>query len=584
MKTITRVLAYIGGLVVLVAVIGWAQVLFNGGPPKLGKQVVLTLDVTDVLEGSKKNGGLLSQILPREDGATAIVRTLDRARRDERVLGLVARFGETEPPLAIAQEVRAAIQRFKAAGKFTIAYAPSFGEAADATKSYYLASTFAEVWVQPVGLIGLNGLSFETPFLRGLLDRYGLKPEFVTRKAYKTAAANLTDTAMSPANRTMMTSLLDDLSQQLITGIAENRGLPVAAVDKLFGSGPINTRQALAQKLIDRAGYQDELLEYLQQKAGKQARLTALLDYAAASDTDLPDNLAKITPDEHKRIAVINLRGPIHLGESVRIPSRQSAGADTITSAIATAAHDKNIKAIVLRIDSPGGSPAASETIRRALILAEKGHDTDAAKPVIVSMGTVAASGGYWVASGAKYIVANPATLTGSIGVVIGKVSAERLSRDFGINWDGVSKGAMANILSPAHGFSQAERATIDSMADDIYGDFINRVAEARHMTPQAVETLAQGRVWTGAQAHNLKLVDELGGLDTAINRAKEMIGLTADTPVYIDTLPHPQTRLERLMDLVDYYKDLATRAPAMGAAIESAVNPGLVEAPPLRF
>lgn len=585
MKTITRILAVIGGLVVILATLGWAQALLGSREPKLANQIVLTLDVTEALQGGKKTGGLLSDFLPHEDGVNSIIRVLDRARKDERVLGLVARFGEAEPSLADAEEIRAALLRFKAANKFTIAYAASIGEAASANKSYYLASSFDELWLQPVGLVGLNGVSFETPFLRGLLDRVGLKPEFVTRKAFKTAAANLTDTSMSAANRTMMTGLLNDLTRQMIEGIAENRNLPVATVEKLFGNGPFTTAEALQAKLIDRVGYQDELLENLRQKAGKEARLTNVFDYLHATNNhDLPKSLADTKPDAHKRIAIINLRGPIHLGDSVRVPSRQSAGADTIATAISDALDDKDVMVIILRIDSPGGSPAASETIRRAVMLAERGTTDTKPKPVIVSMGSVAASGGYWVASGAKYIVANPATLTGSIGVVVGKVSAEKLSRDIGVNWDGVSDGPMANLLSPARGFNTAERAKIDAMADDVYSNFISRVAEGRQLTPAAVEQLAQGRVWTGAQAYNLKLVDELGGLDTAINRAKEKMGLTADTPVYIDTYPRQPSRLQQLLDMAKYYQELASSIPAMGVSVESTLRPGLIEAPALRY
>lgn len=584
MKTLTRILAFIGGCVVVLAMLGWAQVLFFNDKPKLGSEIILALDMTDALEGGKKSRGVLGQIMPKQDNINTIIRALDRARKDDRVVGLIVRFSEAEPSLTDAQELRAAIKRFKAANKFTIAYAASFGEGTGANKSYYLASSLAEVWLQPVGLVGLNGVSFETPYLRGLLDRVGLKPEFITRKAYKTAASNLTDTGMTPANRLMMTSLLDDLTQQMIGGIAENRNLPVPTVAKLFGNGPFNTAEALAAKLVDRIGYQDELLEHIKQKASKKARLTGIFDYADVSQHDAPKALANTTPDPDKRLAIITVSGPIHLGDSARLPSRQSAGSDTITTAIADAVDDPTIKAIVLRIDSPGGSPAASETIRRSIILAERGTGHTTPKPVIVSMGSVAASGGYWVASGAQYIIANPATLTGSIGVVIGKVSAEKLSRDFGVNWDGVSQGPMANMLSPARGFNAAERAKIDSMADDVYADFTARVAEARKLSPAAVEALAQGRVWTGAQALNLKLVDEIGGLDTAIIRAKEKMGLSADTPVYLEKLPHPPTRLQQLLELADYYKDFASSVPGFGVAIESAISPGLVEAPQLQF
>lgn len=576
MKIITRILAVIGGMVVAISVLGWISALSTDRTPKLAQQIVLTIDVADALNGDDRNLGVLNQLLPREDGVTAMVHALDRARRDERVLGLVARFGEVEPGLAAAQELRDAVKRFKDAGKFTVAYAASFGEAGNAVKSYYLASTFEQVWVQPVGFVGLNGLSFEAPFLRGLLDRYGIKPEFVTRRAYKTAMAHMTDKGLTPANREMVASLLDDLSDQMIAGIAENRGLPVEEADRLFGSGPHTAADALATRLIDKIAYQDELLEHIKQKAGEKARLTNLFDYAIASDDDLPAALKATRPDENKKIAVITLQGPIHMGDSVRLPRRQSAGSDTIAAAIAYAAENKKIGAIVLRIDSPGGSPAASETIRRAVTMAQQ--DKKHPKPVIVSMGSVAASGGYWVASGAKHIIAEPATLTGSIGVVVGKVSFEQLSRNLDINWDGLSRGSTANLLSPARGLNATERAKLENIADVIYGDFLQRVQESRNLEPAAAEALAQGRVWTGAQALQNGLVDELGGLDLAVRRAKEQMGLNAETPAYLVMLPKPPSRLQQLGELLKFYQRFGSLLPTWAEQVRAITAPGLIE------
>lgn len=581
-KIIVRILATIGGIVVLLSLLGWLQMWQDNKAPQLADQMVLALDLSETLDGNTASGHWWQQLMTPDEGVSSAVRALDRARRDERVLGLVARFGSYQPTLAEAQEIRAALQRFKSSGKFTVAFAPSFGEGDNALKSYYLASTMAEVWLQPVGLVGLHGLSVETPFLRGLLDKYGVLPEFATRKSYKMAAANLTDRGLSPANRTMMTSLLDSLSDQLIEGIAENRNLPPATVRQLFGRGPLNTNDALAAKLIDKVGYQDELLLELNNRAGDDARLTNLFDYLYASDHDLPSLLTQERPDPDKRVAIITLTGPIHLGHSVQVPRNESAGADSIVDAIADAVEDNTIKAIILRIDSPGGSPAASETIRRAVQLAQQGHSDNAAKPVIVSMGTVAASGAYWIASTADYIVANPATLTGSIGVVVGKVSVGQASRNFGINWDNVSSGAMANLFSPARGFNTAERRVVETMADDVYADFIKRVAEGRKLSPAAVESLAQGRVWTGQQARELQLVDALGGLDVAINKAKEKMGLSADTPVYLENLPRPLSRFERLLELAEYYQQFGVALPAFKAQLMNALAPLPVEAPAL--
>jgi protease-4 len=567
-KLLRKICTILGAIMLVLLVL--AGIGAVGNQPRLPDKIVLTLNIDEALTANE-TGGLLASLLPAPDPTLDIIRAIDRARRDDRVLGLIVKFGNAEPALAQAQEIRAALQRFKASKKFSYAYAPSFGELSPATRSYYLASTLDEVWVQPLGLVGLNGIAFEMPFWRGLLDTYGVKAEFIQRKAYKTAMAGMTDRGFTPEHRTMMTTLLDDITRQTAAGIAENRALPQATVAALLGTGPLAATDALQKRLIDKIAYQDELLDTVKQKAGKDARATPLFDYLALSDRALPAGFT--TPDSNKAIAVIDVQGVIHSGKSTRMPGRRSAGADTIVSAFDAALKNDAIKAVVLRIDSPGGSAVASETIRRAVMKTEM-----AGKPVIVSMGTVAASGGYWVASGAKTILAMPATLTGSIGVVSGKLSGGDLLRQHNIAWGQIASGDSATMWSPATGFTATQRLQLEKMTDVIYDGFKQRVMEARGLDATTAERVAQGRVWTGAQAKDLKLTDDVGGMYEALNIARNKLGIVPDAPVAIVRLPAPPSAREQAMELLKFYRHGAIALPAAIDGMANALLPGTAQ------
>ncbi|MGE3769342.1 MAG: signal peptide peptidase SppA [Bdellovibrionales bacterium] len=566
-KVLRKICTFIGAVVLILFVVGLVGRIVAGGP-SVPDKVVMTINIDEALTGGR-NLGLLNQFLPPEDSTLDIVRAIDRARRDERVTGLVMRFGNAEPGLAQAQEIRNALLRFKETKKFSVAFAPSFGELSPATRSFYLASTADEVWVQPLGLVGLNGIAFEMPFWNGLMEKYGVKAEYTQRKDYKTAMASFTDKGLTPAHREMMTALLDDVSQQLAAGIAENRKLPAETVAGIIGTGPLTAAKALELKLIDKIAYQDELIDYIKAKAGKKARPMPVFDYLNASTNDPPANFVKV--DKNKAVAVIDIKGVIHSGESVRLPGRTSAGAVTIIGALETAMKNKSIKVIILRIDSPGGSAVASETIRRAAIKANE------KKPVIVSMGTVAASGGYWIATASKHLIAEPATLTGSIGVVAGKMSGAGLLRAYDVNWEQLSVGENATMWSSGTGFTQSQRTKLDEVADEIYDGFKDRVMEARGLDAATAEAVAQGRVWTGRQALERKLVDALGGMDVAFNLAREKMGLAADTPVATLRLPAPPSTRQQLMELMKFYREGAMILP--GVIDVLTAQPGMVQA-----
>ncbi len=590
-KALRKFFTLIGFVVVMVSLIGYGIGFYKYEKSlHLPDKFVLTIDFTEPLVETAQSSPL---DMVRGDSAgievAQVVRTLDRARRDGRVAGLVARFGATEPQLARAQEVRTALERFKASGKFTLAYAASFGELQPADKAFWLASQMDQVWVQPGGLVGLTGIGLDMPFFRGLLDQYGVKPDVLTRKGYKTAMANATDKGFTPQHREMLNGLLDTLYTQLVEGMAAGRKLDPATIKSLMDRGPLTAQQALDIKLIDRIAYEDEATAEAKTKAGlidkkDEDSLVHWQDYSYVTDHRPAKEMPKTAPDD-KVIALINLNGVIHQGESVEGPlgGFETAGADTIVGALDQALEDKSVKAIVLRVDSPGGSAVASETIRRAVMRADA-----AGKTVIVSMGATAASGGYWVATGAKTLIAEPATLTGSIGVVAGKFSVGELLKRFNVNVEYLQRGQNAAMWSAMRPFTEAQTAKLNELLDVTYGDFKQRVMDARGLDAATAEAVAQGRVWTGSEALSRKLVDELGGLDLAIRHAKEKIGVDPETPVNILALPQAPSRTEQLVNLlkngIGSFAVLSQFSTILGGLSTELQPQGIVQMPNLRL
>ena len=589
-RALTKFFTFVGALVITLSLLGWAIGFYKYEQSlHLPNHIVLQVDLTQPLTETS-GGGLLDSLTGDKEGVQVmdLVRTLDRARRDGRVAGAVLRFGSEQPTLARAQEVRDAIVRFKQAGKFTIAYAASFGELTPGDRAYWLAAQCDQIWLQPGGLVGLSGLAADLPFARGLLDQYGIKPDVLTRKAYKTAFSTATDKSLTSQNREMMSDLLDNLYGQLVDGIATGRRLDDAQVRKLIDGGPEGAQDAFANHLIDVIGYPDQAIDAAKKKAGLGAKddLTDWNHYAYATDHRSPHEIPDAAPAS-KSIALIRLTGLIHQGESVEgaLGGFETSGADTISDALDDARQNDDVKAVVLRIDSPGGSAIASETIRRAVQRIEQ-----TGKPVIVSMGATAASGGYWVATGARTIIANPATLTGSIGVVAGKFAIGDFLKRFNITTERLQRGQNAAMWSALTPFSDGERAKLNTLLDSVYADFKDRVKQARGLDDATVEALAQGRVWTGAEAKERKLVDELGGLDLAMRRAKEKIGVDIDTPAHLVILPEEPSKTDRLLQLLhtglgslDMLTGLNTMLHGLSVELPSAPS-GAVQMPDLRL
>lgn len=532
-----RFFALLGGLFFVLVVIGAALFLWlRPLAPSVPGAAILALDLTAPYTETTSSSDLASLLIEERPSLRDVLDALEQAGNDPRIKGVFARIGDSDMELAQAQELRDAIAGFRAKGKPAVIYADSFGELGSGTRSYYLATAFDEIWLQPLGQLGVVGLRAELPFFRGTLDKLGIEPRFAQREEYKTAMNMLTERSMTPAQREETQGLIGSLFGQIVQGIAAGRKLDAGAVRALINRGPLTGREALDARLVDHIGYRDEALAATRARSGGTAQLLPLGDYIDASG---PAHRSGPT------IALIYANGIIQRGASAQNPLAGGGiiGADTLVRAFRAAARDKDVRAILFRIDSPGGSAVASETIWRAVAEARQ-----AGKPVIASMGDVAGSGGYYIAAGADRIVADPATLTGSIGVVGGKVLLDGLIEKMGASWDAVQQGDNAGIASPLQDFTPAGRARFEAFLDEVYAGFKDRVATGRKLSPDAVEAAAKGRVWTGEDAKPRGLVDVLGGYEMALGLAKQAANIPADRDVTLQLFPRPSDTTSALL------------------------------------
>jgi protease IV len=529
--------AVIGALVFVAIIAGIGVMLWSRTRgPTLADNTVLSVDIGAGFPDAPPSSALSKLIYPGRQSLRDVLDALDRASDDPRVSGLIARFGDGELGLAGAQELRNAILRFRAKGKRTVAYADSFGEFSSGTRSYYLASAFDDIWVQPLGIVGLVGLRAEEPFFRGTLDLLGIVPRFDHREQYKSATDPLTEKAMTDPDREQIGALLNSVYGQIVAGIATDRKLDEGAVRALVDRGPLLAQEALDAHLITHVGYSDEAMASLGLEPGGAKRPVSLERYLAAAGRPHQSG---------PEIALIYASGLITRGtggDSTFVGSGE-AGADSLIRAFRLAERDPQVRAILFRIDSPGGSAVASESIWRETLRAK-----EAGKKLIVSMGDVAGSGGYYIAAAADKIVADPATLTGSIGVLAGKVLVSGLLDKIGAGTSAVDVGADAGIFSAFKDFSPQEHQRFETFLDDIYSGFKNRVAEGRKMDAAAVEAVAKGRIWSGADAKAKGLVDALGGYDTALALAKQEAGIPPTSDVTIKIFPPPESPVSALL------------------------------------
>lgn len=503
---------------------------------------ILTLDLAPGIVATRPDSPLARAAMGNNLVMRDVLEALDAAGRDERVRGLMLRVGRGSLGLADAQELRDAIKEFRDQGKFALAFAESFGEGGNGTIDYYVGASAGNIWMQPSGDLALTGFTLQSPFVRGLLDKIGISPRMDQREEFKGAMNMFTDSAQPEPQRQNLQQLADSWIAQVAAGSGADRDIAPEALRALIDQAPFDATAAKENGLIDRIGYLDEARAAALEAAGATA------DDSAAEFLNIADYARSQRPEDEDGavLALIYGLGPIALAESESDPVFGSLvmGADTIAQAIRDAVEDPDVRAIVFRVDTPGGSYVASDVIWREVQRAR-----DAGVPVIVSMGNVAASGGYFVAAPANAIVAQPGTITGSIGIVAGKMVFADLWDKVGVTWSGVKAGANADMWSVNKDFSPAAWARLQSLLDRAYDDFTGKVAAGRDMPIEKVIEAAKGQVWTGEDAKALGLVDTLGGLRTAKTVAAEISGISPGETVRFKVFPAARDPIEALFE-----------------------------------
>jgi protease-4 len=499
--------------------------LMVGREPQVSSNSALLLRVSGDLQETEPLGAL-GQLFEPPPTVRSVVDALRKAKVDRRISAVVIRPSGSTALWAKVQEVRDAVADFRTSGKPVIAYLEYGGE-----QEYYLATACDKVFLMPAATLDLTGMATYELFLRGMLDKIGAYPDALHVGEYKTAANTFTETTFTPSHREMSESLNRDLYEQLVHGLAQGRQKTDQEIRGLIDHGPFLPEDAVRAGLIDDVAYEDELDDKIQLPGG----LPRFIENEEYRQVDP----SRFGLNRGPRIAVIYAVGLIASGRSSYDAAQQVVGSDTVVEYLRKARADSSVRAIVLRIDSPGGSAIASDVIWREVML------TKDVKPVIASMSDVAASGGYYIAMPAHAIVAEPATLTGSIGVVMIKFVIDGTLKKLGVNVEGVYSGEYADIYSPVRPFSAEERKRIEEAMQATYDTFVEKAAAGRNTTPERIDTVAQGRVWTGRQAKQVGLIDELGGLERALAIAKQRAKLSPGAEVELIVYPPRRSLFE---------------------------------------
>jgi protease IV len=527
------------GLAIFVSFAGMLvlYVIVSQGP-------VVPDDATLVL----RPGGDLQEVAPdtvveqliNRDATTVrgLIEDLRKAKRDPRIANVLLLPSALDTPYwGKVQELRDAVLDFRKSGKKVVAFLEYGGD-----REYYLASAADRVFLLPTSPLDLTGVASYEVFLRGTLDKLGAYPDFLHVGQYKTAVNQLTEKGFTPAHREMSESLNRDMYEQLVRGLADARGKTETEIRALIDGGPYSPEEALRVGLVDGLAYDDQIDDRMREAkfaSGEMRRIDGV-DYQRVTPRSIG-----VAP--RSRIAVLYAVGTIASGKSGFDPSNgQIVGSETLVEQIRRVRDDRSIKAIVLRIDSPGGSSVASDVIWRELMIT---RDQQPSRPLIASMSDLAASGGYYVAMPAQVIVAQPATLTGSIGVFMGKVAIGGTAAKAGVTTEVVKSGANADIYSPFTEFTPEQRERLGDYMQSFYQNFITKAATSRHTTPEKIDAVARGRVWTGRQARQQGLVDTLGGLDMAVAIAKQRANIPADEDVELVAYPPRRSFYEAISE-----------------------------------
>ena len=500
----------------------------------LASKVVMTIDLNRPFRQAPSDDPLQRLTGEKAYVVSTTADAIIRAANDPKVKGLFATMDTPSTGMAGAQELRDAIAKFHQSGKPTVLFSQTMDEAGNGTLAYYLASAFGDIWLQPSGGVGLQGIALEGPYFRGLLDWAGVEPQMSGRWEYKSAIETFTGKGMSAPARENLGGLLKSWMDQMSAGIAQDRHLTPEQIKALMGKGPYLAAEAQSAGLVDHLGYRNDAE-----------------DAAGFADPDMDSlDVSDYPAAPHfngTHVAVISGMGAIHSGgKGEGFAEEEGFSSDTVANAFRDAIDDDDVEAILFRIDSPGGSYTASDTVWR-----EVGRAREAGKPVVALMGNVAASGGYFVAMAADRIVAEPGTITGSIGVFSGKMVLKGLWSHLGVAWDGMALGDNATMYSANEPFTPGQWTKLNAILDTIYGDFTAKAAAGRHLTQERLDKLARGRVWSGADAQAVGLVDELGGMDRALAELRSLLKLAPDARLELVPYPEPRKPWEVLADLL---------------------------------
>ncbi|MFY0637013.1 signal peptide peptidase SppA [Maricaulis maris] len=485
-----------------------------------------------------------------------VVRTLEQAESDTRVAGIFIRANEFGMSPGVAEELRGAIAEFRNAGKFVVTHAQGF-EGTSVT-GYFAVSGSDEIWLQDTASFTPAGLASEVMFLGGLFERFGAVPQFEQFHEFKNAANTYTQSGFTEAHREATLSYMGSIYDTAVARIASDRDVSEDALRGIFEDAPHTAEEAQTFGLIDRLGHVIEAREATLARAGGQGSFINIERYAEQ---------AAPAWNNGPIIALIEGQGAIVTGDAPvgAFGGEEQIGGDFMSENILAAADDPSVRAIVIRVDSPGGSAIASDQVWHAVNRAR-----EAGKPVIVSMASMAASGGYYLAAPADYVLAHETTLTGSIGVLGGKIVLDGTFDRVGLNAETVSVGGeYATAFSASEEWSESQRAAYRSQMADIYDDFTQRVADGRDLPLERVLEIARGRVWTGAQALDLGLVDEIGGLRDAVDAARQFAGIDPDQAIRLRRFPTQQTPLEAFQQMFGVSADTAQTAARLNALME---------------
>ena len=536
-KNFVKVLCIIVGAVTLISLIGLLVFgIINRYPKPVEKNSFLTIDFNKPFNESD-NTGILTELTDEKPiSFFKMLQAVEFAANDDDINGIIVKINNINLEPAQLQDVARTIVKFNSTGKKTVVFSQGFGNLGQGSSEYYLASFFKQIYMQPHTYIGLTGISIEIPFLKNLLNKIGVSPEFYSRYEYKNAMASLTDSKISKAYAEEMNNLGGSLMGELKLDISANRKLK-DSFENIINKAPLTADEGLKLGLIDGIMYMSQLEDKLKKEDGAEHFIN-IRDYAAglySNSGDLPT------------IAMLNLTGEI-IDDDNKNNIRQNnvINSQNVIEDINEIKKLPNLKAVVVRINSPGGSYNAADEIYFAL----KQLKEITKVPVVVSQSAYAASGGYFISLAGDYIFAEPMTITGSIGVLGGKIVFSELWKKLGINWNRLNFGDNAGILSPNRHFNDSEKKIFNKSLDDVYDDFTAKVAENRKIT-QPMDKIARGRVWTGRQALVLGLIDEFGGSSEAIIKAMELGKIDKNQNIIITSYPKAKSFGEKLSDLI---------------------------------